>query len=217
MKNKLISRNIDENKIGICEPGIDQELMVLDASRPSRCRQGHSLNLLTVANASKLKGLDWLMNTLLELDCGSWQWHVVGTVDPQSRLAAECGRIVLHGSLERAQLRTKYRNADLFLFPSFSESYGMAVADALAAGVPVIANKVGAAPQLVINGETGYLCDPGNRSQWSAALKRLLTDDEERSRLTNNALSSRESLPRWSEAADKYLAFLRSFKKARMI
>lgn len=232
MKKELIRRGIDDTKIGICEPGIDEELLALGTKHPGHGGRERSLNLLTIANASRLKGLDWLLDILIDINDCPWQWRVVGAMNRQSRLsveygsaagranaacASQSGRIVLDGSVERTQLRTKYREADLLLFPSFSESYGMVVADALAAGVPVIANRVGAVPQLVKNRETGYLCDPGNRDQWSAALKRLLTDDEERSRLAKNALSCRESLPRWRGTAEKYIAFLKSFKRARMV
>ena len=51
--------------------------------------------------------------------------------------------------------------ADLFLLPSAQESFGMAALEAMACEVPVVASRVGGLPELIADGETGFLCDAG--------------------------------------------------------
>lgn len=67
--------------------------------------------------------------------------------------------------------------ADIFLMPSGSETFGLAALEAMACGVPVIASRIGGLPELVIDGETGFLCDLGDVQAYTEAAHRLLTDD----------------------------------------
>ncbi|MDA0378905.1 MAG: N-acetyl-alpha-D-glucosaminyl L-malate synthase BshA [Bacteroidetes bacterium] len=67
--------------------------------------------------------------------------------------------------------------ADIFLMPSGSETFGLAALEAMACGVPVIASRIGGLPELVIDGETGFLCDLGDVDAYTEAAHRLLTDD----------------------------------------
>jgi L-malate glycosyltransferase len=66
--------------------------------------------------------------------------------------------------------------ADLFLLPSASESFGLSALEALACGVPVVATKVGGLPELVREGETGFLCPVGDVDAMSAAAVAILRD-----------------------------------------
>ncbi len=73
--------------------------------------------------------------------------------------------------------------ADLFLFPSLSESFGVAAAEAMACGVPVIASAVGGLSELIRDGETGYLCHPQDRDEMAERAVALLRDAELRRRM----------------------------------
>ncbi|HEX8941555.1 MAG TPA: N-acetyl-alpha-D-glucosaminyl L-malate synthase BshA [Gemmatimonadaceae bacterium] len=66
--------------------------------------------------------------------------------------------------------------ADLFLLPSASESFGLSALEALACGVPVIATNAGGLPEVVRNGETGFLCPVGDVDAMSAAAVAILRD-----------------------------------------
>ncbi len=69
-------------------------------------------------------------------------------------------------------------NADLFLLPTVSESFGLSALEALACGVPVIGAHAGGLPEVVRHGETGFLCQPGDVDGMSRAAIALLTDGE---------------------------------------
>jgi len=84
--------------------------------------------------------------------------------------------------------------ADLFLLPTNAESFGLSALEALASGTPVIGSNVGGLPEVVINGETGVLCNVGdieamshaaiellrNKDKWTAMSRRAAADARER-------------------------------------
>jgi N-acetyl-alpha-D-glucosaminyl L-malate synthase BshA len=67
---------------------------------------------------------------------------------------------------------------DVALFPSSSESFGLAALEALACGVPVVASRVGGLPEVVAHGETGFLEPVGDVAAMAARTQRLLDDEE---------------------------------------
>jgi N-acetyl-alpha-D-glucosaminyl L-malate synthase BshA len=69
-------------------------------------------------------------------------------------------------------------SADLFLLPTSSESFGLSALEALASGVPVIGTRAGGLPEVVRDGETGYLCEVGDVEGMSEAALSILTNRE---------------------------------------
>jgi N-acetyl-alpha-D-glucosaminyl L-malate synthase BshA len=67
-------------------------------------------------------------------------------------------------------------SADLFLLPTSSESFGLSALEALASGVPVIGTNAGGLPEVVRDGETGYLCPVGDVDAMSEAALSILRD-----------------------------------------
>jgi L-malate glycosyltransferase len=67
--------------------------------------------------------------------------------------------------------------ADVFMIPSASETFGLAALEAMACEVPVVASKIGGLPELVVEGETGYLCPLGDIDAFADRAYALLTDD----------------------------------------
>jgi glycosyltransferase involved in cell wall biosynthesis len=79
------------------------------------------------------------------------------------------------------------RGSDLFLLPSEQESFGLAALEAMACGVPVIASRVGGLPEVVVDGETGFLEPVGAVDRMIERAAALLRDDAERGRLSRQA------------------------------
>jgi N-acetyl-alpha-D-glucosaminyl L-malate synthase BshA len=78
--------------------------------------------------------------------------------------------------------------ADVFLMPSGSETFGLAALEAMACEVPVVASDIGGLPELVINGETGFLCPLNDIDAFTERTRQLLTDDELQSTMATAAL-----------------------------
>src|SRR5436309_10861319 len=79
------------------------------------------------------------------------------------------------------------RGADLFLLPSATESFGLAVLEAMACAVPVIASAAGGIPEVVEDGKTGFLAPPGDVGTMSERALQVLQDADEHARLKQQA------------------------------
>lgn len=78
--------------------------------------------------------------------------------------------------LPHAALAGEYANADVLVNPSFSESFGMSLIEAMACELPVVASRVGGMSEIVEDGVTGFLVDPGEADPLAAAIVRVLAD-----------------------------------------
>jgi len=73
-------------------------------------------------------------------------------------------------------IRPWYRSANIMLLPSISESFGRVLIEAMANGIPVIANRVGGIPEIITHGKDGLLCTPFDINEMSQAIEFLLCD-----------------------------------------
>ena len=112
-------------------------------------------------------------------------------------------RITLAGEVSKAALDALYHCADLYVQPSHFEGYGMAVAEALMRGLPVIATRTGAASRLVAD-DAGLLVTPGEPDELKAALARVFADSALRARLRTGAVRARKMLGSWAQAARQF-------------
>ena len=118
--------------------------------------------------------------------------------------------MTLAGELDEARLHEAYDRADVFVLPTRYEGYGMAVAEAVARGLPVVSTPTGDIPALV-DASSGVLVAIDDIDALARALATLIDDDEARVRLTIGALARRATLPTWHDAASGMAAALREF------
>ncbi len=82
------------------------------------------------------------------------------------------------------QIASLLRPGGLYVWPGVGEAYGLAYLEAQAAGLPVVAQNIAGVPEVVRNGETGILTPAGDIAAFAAAIRRLLTHDDERRRMS---------------------------------
>jgi glycosyltransferase involved in cell wall biosynthesis len=92
-------------------------------------------------------------------------------------------RVVFAGYVAEAEKADHFNLADVFVFPSALEGFGLAVGEAMSSGLPIVASDRGSIPELLIDGQGGWLCDPGRPAQFTEALVRLLRDPAARAKL----------------------------------
>jgi L-malate glycosyltransferase len=112
-----------------------------------------------------------------------------------------------HG--ETDDLGSLYGASDVFLLPSESESFGLAALEAMACGVPVVASDVGGIPDVVVDGETGFLAPVGDVAAMAEATRRLLTDHALHQTMSRLARRRVEASFRLDPAVDRYEAVYR--------
>ncbi|MBA2346325.1 MAG: glycosyltransferase family 1 protein [Rubrobacter sp.] len=101
-------------------------------------------------------------------------------------------RTVFTGTLRGRMLSRAYASADVFLFPSTTDTLGMAMIEALASGLPVVAARGGATHEVVADGESGVIYDPGREGALVEAVRRVLDDEELREKLGSGARAAAE-------------------------
>jgi len=178
--------------------------------------EDRSVRLLCVANLTPGKGHDILLRAVASLPKSEWTLICAGSDsrDPGTAgrlrlLAAELGvstRVAWPGEADDASLEAAYSAADLFVLATRSETYGMAVAEAISYGVPVISTRTGEIPAIV--GEGGLLAEPGDVEGFGALLAQAVGDAPLRRRLRDEARAAAQRLPTWDDAIDATAAVL---------
>ncbi|HIK17800.1 MAG TPA: glycosyltransferase family 1 protein [Leptolyngbyaceae cyanobacterium M33_DOE_097] len=102
------------------------------------------------------------------------------------------------GYLQGKELGAAFASADAFIFPSRTETLGLVLLEAMAAGCPVVAARSGGIPDIVEDGVNGYLFDPSDETGAITATKQLLANPEQRETLRQNA---RKEAEKWSWSA----------------
>ena len=116
-------------------------------------------------------------------------------------------RVTLAGEWPPERIAGAYAEADLFVLASYHEGYGMALAEALAHGLPIVATTAGAIPETV-PADAALLVPPGDRDQLTRALAQLLDNPALRARLAAGAAAAGATLPDWPSATQRWLAAL---------
>jgi glycosyltransferase involved in cell wall biosynthesis len=194
--------------IDVVPPGTDRAPLATGSGTPT-------LQLLCVGTLTPRKGHALLIEALARLKDLRWRLACAGSTerDPacagaleqQVKRAGLDERVVLLGELDNPALRAAYARADAFVLASYYEGYGMAFAEALAHGLPIVATAGGATAQTVPQG-AGLLVPPGDVAALRRALRRLICDAALRAGLQAGAREARHSLPSWCEAGDRLAA-----------
>jgi glycosyltransferase involved in cell wall biosynthesis len=199
----------DPAKIGVVEPGTDPA--------PRSAGSGSATcAILSLAVLVPRKGHDVLLRALATLPDLDWSLTIAGAPrDPThaqglAALAEELGiarRVAFAGEVGGAALETLWRGADAFALASHWEGYGMAVAEALARGLPVAVTAGGALAELVPV-EAGIVSAPGDVTGLGRGLRRLIFDHDLRLAMAESAWQAGQALPRWTDRATAFAAEL---------
>lgn len=150
----------------------------------SRLHSGQQPRLLYVGRVSKDKNLAFLLKCyrrLLEKH-PNVSLSIVGDGPYLPELKQQCGdlhRVEFHGRVDYQQLPSIYNSHDLFLFPSITDTFGMAVLEAQACGLPALVSDIGGPKEIVANIQTGYVLPVTDPAIWVSTLERLLVDLKE--------------------------------------
>lgn len=155
--------------------------------------------IVYVGGLTPRKGLLDLFDALGELrrrDSRPWILEIIGGVSEAGQLeaaaveraATEAGLVdSLLGSLDAEEVHRRLSEADIFVLPSHVDAQPLAVLEAMAAGLPIVATAVGQIPVMVRDGREGFIVAPNDPPALADALDRLLADPDLRKRLGASA------------------------------
>jgi glycosyltransferase involved in cell wall biosynthesis len=150
-----------------------------------------TLVVLTVSRLVWEKNLQEIIDTitLLEEHGEPFKAVVVGDGPARAAMETKLPHAIFTGFLGGTNLSEAFASADIFFFPSLTETWGAVTLEAMASGLPVIVADAPGSKELVESGVTGYLVTPGRPMRWANAITELLHNEALRTRLGENCIS----------------------------
>ena len=142
--------------------------------------------------------------------------HIVGAVPP----GADRPGVTAHGFVSRRTpdgartLTTLFRRASVFCLPSHYEPFGVAFVEAMLAGLPCIGTTAWAMPEIILDGETGWLVPPGGREALADALTAALVDPREAARRGAQGRRRALDLFTWDRVAERALTDIETLTRS---
>jgi glycosyltransferase involved in cell wall biosynthesis len=185
-------------RVRVIPNGVPQEPRGLAPGAHSTPQKRGTLNLAYLGTVAPHKGAHRILEALRVADLGSVQLRVVGAIPGPHRdytrtlreqAATISGlKLCVYGEFKRAELPYLLDDVDCVIVPSLIPEAGpQAPREALAHGLPVIASRLGALPELVAEGENGFTFDPTRPGELAAILRRLARDEGLLGRLRQGA------------------------------
>jgi glycosyltransferase involved in cell wall biosynthesis len=199
-------------KLTVVEPGTVRQLHAVGSLAPEP-------RLLAVGAITPRKGYDILVEALAGLTDRDWRLTIAGDLsrDPDCVSAlraviagyALTDRVALAGAVPDSALDALYAESDLFVTASLHEGYGMAVASAMAHGLPLVATNAGALADTIPPG-AAIFCPPADAIALRRAIGAMLTDPDLRRACAEISWQAGQNLPDWRQAAGRVAAVIAS-------
>ena len=200
---------VDAERTVIAPPAGDRfDPVIADEQIAERARE-QPLRVLFVGSITPRKGVDTLIDGLAAAD-GDAELTVVGKpVD--ERYVSGChdrvadhglsGRVEFTGGIDDASLAAAFREHHVVAVPSQYEGYGIVYLEGMSFGLPAIASRAGGATDIVTDGDTGFLVDPGDSVAVADAITTLNADRDRLATMGQAARERYETQPDWTETA----------------
>src|SRR6266496_667566 len=195
-RQSWVKRGFDPGKLRIFPRGLDTELFT-PARRDSAFFEkfgasNGEVRLLYVGRISREKDLDLLADAYRRLRKEGLpvQLFVVGHGPYSETLAKSLPEAFFTGYLRGTELAAAYASADIFVFPSTTDTFGNVILEAQACGVPVIVSDSGGPKELVEDGMNGLITRSRDVEDFARAIRALVTDPALRERMANSARDS---------------------------
>src|SRR5216117_2117995 len=195
-RRSWIARGFDPTKLKIFPRGLDTELFTPARRDPAFFEkfgvQNGEVRLLYVGRVSREKDLDVLADAYRRLrDEGlPVQLFVVGHGPYSEAFAESLPEAFFTGYLRGKELATAYASADIFVFPSTTDTFGNVILEAQACGVPVIVSDSGGPKELVEDRTNGLITRSRDVNDFTRAIRSLVADPALRERMGNAARKS---------------------------
>lgn len=162
-RESFLAEGIPPDRVAVVALGVDVRAFAPSEStrttRRVRIESGKPLRVIYVGALTLRKGLADFLEVARRLERESFEFRLVGPSTEESRtlLANAPSNVVHGGKIDQSRLPEAYHDADLFMFPTIEDGFGMVLTQALGAGLPVLCTTNCAGPDLIVQGENGWV------------------------------------------------------------
>jgi glycosyltransferase involved in cell wall biosynthesis len=186
----LVSIGINRDKIGFLKRWVDRQLFT-PAKRNGYFKDNGDLRLLYVGRISKEKNVDLLLKVHSELSARNKDFTIYCVGDGPylkelKHKTADLGKFELLGPLFGEELAEAYASADLFVFPSLTDTFGNVVLEAQASGLPCVVMDQGGPKEIIVDGKSGIVANDENT--FISAIEKLMSDSNLRDQMSKSAV-----------------------------
>lgn len=169
-KSVIEDYKIDENKVKVIYPGVDLNKIPLATNVKSIEQKPYKI--LFIGGHFERKGGQDILEVFLERFADRAELHLV----TQTPIKCDRPHVYIHQDIKAYTPKwlELYHQADVFVLPTYSEPFGWVFIEAMAAGLPIITTRVNAIPEIVSHEETGFLIQPGDRTDLANRIQQLI-------------------------------------------
>ena len=169
-KSVIEDYDIHPDKVKVIYPGVD--VTKLTPPEPANRQLQKPFKILFVGNDFKRKGGYDVLEVFLQGFSEEAELHLVTNAPIQ----CQHPHVYIHKGVKAytSKWLELYRQADVFIMPTHFEGFGWVFIEAMAAGLPVIATRINAIPEIVSHGETGFLIQTGDRQELACRIRDLM-------------------------------------------
>lgn len=216
----LRSMNIQDWRLKLWKRGLDTSVFSPERRSPDVMRAITGNSRPTVLFASRLvweKNLETLIAIYSEIRKRNIDLNFLIVGDGVARKACEkrMPDAIFVGKKGHAELAVLYASADIFLFPSISETYGNVVLEAMASGLPCIVANGGGSADFIEQGVNGFKCKPTDPDDYLSKILTVLAGGQLRSQFIEKGLAQSRSC-NWEHLTDIYFNDLRALSRTML-
>jgi glycosyltransferase involved in cell wall biosynthesis len=186
----------------------------------ARAKEPGPLRILFLGNVIYRKGLHTLLEAI-SFQTSAFSLDVIGGLTAELGYASAIkekatvnglqSSVRFHGPLDNEELIIKLKSAQVLVVPSSYEGFGIVYLEGMAFGLPAIGTTAGAAPEIISDGETGFIIPPDDAKLLAERLSALANDRGLLARMSIKALERYREQPSWDETAGRIRDFLQEF------
>jgi len=192
-KSEIVSLGIKPELVHVLSPGLDREKFKISPSyhqldsQESKVSQNNK-NILCVGNYVPRKGTLYLIEALSQIEQKDFTLHLVGNRKNNSAYYHKLNNtveklqltesVVFHDGADQDNIKKLYASADIFVLPSFKETFGIVFLEAMHYGLPIVTTNVSAMPELIEEGKNGFLVPPADSQSLAKAISKFIENPD---------------------------------------
>ena len=212
-KSEIVSVGINPDSVHVLSPGLDREKYhILSSSNRS-----DSKKILCVGNYVPRKGIIYSIEAFSQIERQKFTLHLVGNRKNNSSYynqlnnaveklkLTEC--VVFHDGSDQENIKQLYASADIFVLPSFKETFGIVFLEAMHYGLPIITTNVSAMPELVEEGKNGFLVPIADSQALAKAISKLIENPDLSKQMGEVGRKKVANSYYWEQSGSKFIVY----------